>query len=376
MRIGIDARFYGTTGKGLGRYTQKLIEYLERFDQENEYVILLRKENWDQYTPYNNNFYKVLADYQWYTFQEQIQFPRLLYQQKLDVVHFPHFNVPVFFKGKFVVTIHDLILTHYPTIRASTLSPILYIFKHRAYKYVITKAVNKAQQILTVSEFTKNDIIKHFHLTDPSRVIVTYEGVDIPNDSMSNDEKENLLKRFSITKPYVLYVGNVYPHKNLELFLKAFKDIITRKKDLQLVLVGKEDYFFKRLRIQVEKTDLSKTIVFTGFVSDSELFTLYANAQLFVFPSLYEGFGLPPLEAMAMGTPVVASRATSIPEVCGDAAVYFDPKDIYDMIQSVESVLKDEEIRKKLIENGNKRIQNFHWENMARETLHVYRTIS
>ncbi|MFC1687810.1 glycosyltransferase family 4 protein [Patescibacteria group bacterium] len=375
MRIGIDARFYGTTGKGLGRYTQKLIEYLERFDQENEYVILLRKENWDQYTPHNNNFHKVLADYQWYTLQEQIQFPRLLSQQKLDLVHFPHFNVPVFFKGKFIVTIHDLILTHYPTIRASTLSPILYMFKHRAYKYVITKAVKKAQKILTVSEFTKNDIIKHFHLTDPSRVAVTYEGVDIPNDIISNDEKDNLLKRFTITKPYVLYVGNVYPHKNLEKFIKAFKDIITRDKDLLFVLVGKEDYFFKRLRAQVERTDLSKNIVFTGFVTDSELFTLYANARLFVFPSLYEGFGLPPLEAMSAGTPVVASRATSIPEVCGDAAVYFDPNNIYDMIQSVERVLTDEALRQNLIQNGKKRIQDFHWDTMARETLDVYQTI-
>ncbi|KKQ79694.1 MAG: mannosyltransferase B-like protein, partial [Candidatus Moranbacteria bacterium GW2011_GWD2_38_7] len=149
MKIGIDARFYGSIGKGLGRYTQKLIQHLEHIDKENHYVVFLRKENFDDYQPFNKNFEKVLADYAWYTFAEQLFFPLLLNKQKLDLMHFPHFNVPLLYSGRFVLTIHDLILTHFPTIRATMLNPVFYWFKYVAYKLAISSALWRAKKIIT-----------------------------------------------------------------------------------------------------------------------------------------------------------------------------------------------------------------------------------
>jgi len=205
MRIGIDARFYGSVGKGLGRYTQKLIENLERIDNRNSYFIFLRKENWNEYRPRNKNFNKVLADVPWYSLKEQIFMPRILKKYQLDLVHFPHFNIPLFYKGKFVITIHDLILFHFPTKRASTLSRFFYFVKLLGYRLVIRKAVKKSRAIITVSKYTKEDIIENFKI-DPDKIIITYEAVDILTQGAA-DSRERILGKYGIIKPYLLYVG-------------------------------------------------------------------------------------------------------------------------------------------------------------------------
>ncbi len=174
MRIGIDARFYGSAGKGLGRYTQKLIIHLEKIDRENEYFVLLRQENFDQYQPQNSNFHKVLANYPWYSWQEQIFLPFQLARLKLDMVHFPHFNIPLFYFGKFVVTIHDL--THgQSTSAASTRRSLPFYFKKLIYSLVIKSALKRAQKIITVSEFVKQSIIKEYKIR-PDKITVTYES--------------------------------------------------------------------------------------------------------------------------------------------------------------------------------------------------------
>jgi len=199
MRFGIDARFYGPVGKGLGRYTQKLIENLEKIDQTNEYFIFLRHDNWDVYRPQAKNFKKVLADWRWYTLAEQIFMPFRVWRQKLDVMHFPHFNVPIFYGGKFVVTIHDLILTQYPTQRASTLGPWLYKLKHSAYNIVIKSAIKRAARVIAVSEYTKKELINYFKV-DPTKIIVTYESVDI--EEIGRPERGNsVLKKYKIKRP-------------------------------------------------------------------------------------------------------------------------------------------------------------------------------
>ena len=215
MRIGIDARFYGPIGKGLGRYTQKLIENLEKIDNSNQYFIFLKKENLGAYQPKNKNFQKVLADYHWYTFAEQIKFPRLLKKYKLDLVHFPHFNVPLFYRKKFIVTIHDLILIKFPTTRSSALSPIFYWLKFLAYKIVIRSAISRSKRIIAVSNFTKNDILEIYPKIPSSKVSVTYEACD--DYCFFNPKNgEQIFSHYGIIKPYILYVGNVYPHKNPE----------------------------------------------------------------------------------------------------------------------------------------------------------------
>jgi len=178
MLIGIDARFYGSIGKGLGRYTQKLVEYLEKVDEKNQYIVFLRKENFEEYQPKNKNFRKELADYRWYSFAEQIFFPFKLRKYKFDLVHFPHFNVPLLYRKKFVLTIHDLILIHFPTVRATTLSPIFYWMKFFAYKCVIKSAIKRSQKIFAVSKFTKKDILETYKKIPEEKICVTYEACE------------------------------------------------------------------------------------------------------------------------------------------------------------------------------------------------------
>ncbi len=369
MRIGIDARFYGSVGKGLGRYTQKLIENLERIDNRNSYFIFLRKENWNEYRPRNKNFNKVLADVPWYSLKEQIFMPRILKKYQLDLVHFPHFNIPLFYKGKFVITIHDLILFHFPTKRASTLSRFFYFVKLLGYRLVIRKAVKKSRAIITVSKYTKEDIIENFKI-DPDKIIITYEAVDILTQGAA-DSRERILGKYGIIKPYLLYVGNAYPHKNLERLLLAFKEVLKKHSHLYLVMVGGEDYFYARLKKFVRENKIDG-VIFAGYVAEEHLPTVYREAVLYVFPSLYEGFGLPPLEAMARNIPVASSSSSCLPEVLGDAVYYFDPEGISEIAGAIEEVAVNNELRRKLIQAGQARVRRYSWRKLAEKTLKVY----
>ena len=377
MRIGIDARFLGPLGKGLGRYTQKLVTYLEKIDQHNQYFIFLRKENWDDYHPINKNFQKILADYQWYTWQEQIQMPKILNKYQLDLVHFPHFNVPLGYRGNFVTTIHDLILIQFPTKRATTLGPLLYKFKYFGYRQVIKHAVKKAQQVVTVSNYTKKQLVDFFKIK-PGKVSVTYEASSGVESGQLQMPEADFLRDYNITKPYILYVGNAYPHKNLEGLLKAFKDISEQENQrYQLVLVGKNDYFYQRLKQEAAALGLIKDsqVVFFGFASEKQLADLYRQAELYVFPSFMEGFGLPPLEAMSYELPVVSSKSSCLPEILGEAALYFNPRDQADIVRSIRKVLTDDDLRNSLKIKGLQQVKKYSWEKCARETLAVYQNI-
>ncbi len=374
MRIGIDARFYGSVGKGLGRYTEKLIAHLERLDTENEYVVFLRRENFDEYRPGNPRFRKRLAHYQWYGFAEQFGFCRMLYRERLDLMHFPHFNVPLLYLRPFAVTIHDLILVHYPTIRNSTRPSWFYRMKFLAYRFVIASAIRRARSIITVSRFTENDLLRHYPFSR-GKITVTYEATDDKCAVLGREEEERFLGRLGLLKndiirPYVLYVGNAYPHKNLERltrWAKAFPELL-------FVLVGKEDYFYARLKRKVE-ADRIPNVLFAGFVPDRELGTLYRHGQAYVFPSLYEGFGLPPLEAMSYGLPVLSSDRGSLPEILGRAALFFDPEDQASFVQGLKTILGDRRLREELVRTGYGRLRYFSWDEMADRTLRIYREI-
>ena len=350
MRIGIDARFYGPIGKGLGRYTQKLIENLEKIDEGNQYFVFLKKENFAEYVPQNKNFQKVLADFRWYGFAEQLKFPRLLKKYQLDLMHFPHFNVPIFYFGRFIVTIHDLILLNYPTIRSSTLSPALYWLKFTAYKLVISSAVHRSNRIIAVSRFTKKDILKNYLRIPEEKVVVTYEACD--DYCLFNFRKDDdILPRYGISKPFFLYVGNVYPHKNPERLVLAMKKIEKENVDAELVFVGSEDYFYKRLETLVTENGI-KNIVFAGFVPDYDLDALFRNALAYVRPSLHEGFELPGLEAMSRGTPVLAADYPCSREILGDSAYYFDGKDVEDIAKALQDIYSSEALRQDLAKKG------------------------
>lgn len=370
-RIGIDARFYGSRCKGLGRYTQRLIENLEIIDNFNEYTIFLRKENWNDYNPVKANFKKILADYRWYTFAEQIFMPMTIKKHKLDLAHFTHFNVPIFYQGKFIVTIHDLILKNFPTNKATTLNPLFYWIKERAYNFVINRAIKKSEKIIAVSDFTKNDIKSSFGVL-ADKINVIYEGAStmLVKDGFEDD----IFLKLKLKKPYLLYVGNAYPHKNLNKLIEAFKLVLNKRSDLRLVLVGGMDYFYKRLInfLKINYKDLGEKVIFTDDLKDEDLVQIYKNAELYIFPSLYEGFGLPPLEAMYFGIPVVSSDFTCLPEILGGAAVYFNPEDAKDMAGKINEVLENSDLRAKLIKSGFLLIEKFSWEKMAMETKNIY----
>lgn len=377
MKIGIDARFYGPIGKGLGRYTEKLIHYLEKIDKQNQYIIFLRSEAWDLYQPQNPNFEKVLADYHWYGFAEQIMMPKKIKKLQIDLMHFPHFNIPLLYRKKFIVTIHDLILFHFPTQRATTLSPVLYHIKYFIYKKVIKSAVKRAQKIITVSKCTKKDLMNLLSLPE-EKIVVTYEACEGVERGQLKIPEKSILTKNNISKPYLIYVGNTYPHKNIEGLIKAFKKMVVEKElDYQLVLVGKEDYFYKRTKDEFAKFNYphksnTKPIIFFGFASEEELADLYRNASLYVFPSFLEGFGLPPLEAMSYGLPVAAANSSCLPEILEDAAIYFDPYNQRDMTQAILRGLQDEGLRKSLIEKGLRQVKKYNWEDCAKQTLQVY----
>lgn len=373
MRIGIDARFYGSIGKGLGRYTEKLITHLENIDSENQYVVFLRRENFDEYVPSQKNFQKILADYSWYGWGEQLFFPLLLSRHRLDLVHFPHFNVPVFYRKRFIVTVHDLILLRFPTVQNTTLGWVGYAFKYALYRLVISLAIRRAEAVLTVSTFTKEDIIAHYPNAS-DKVFITREAADEECFYVYESECFRILKSHHLMDPssygrirkYFLYVGNAYPHKNLESIIAlsvAFPEHI-------FVLVGKEDFFYRRLRLTIRDT---RNIFFVGFVSDRDLSVLYRNAVAYLFPSRYEGFGLPGLEAMQYGLPVIASNQGSLPEIYGESALFFDPDREDDFKKTVQSFLKcSPEDRLLLKKKGFARAGAFHWRVMAEETLAVY----
>lgn len=369
-KIGIDARFFGLLGKGLGRYTQKLIEHLEAVDNENQYVVFLRKENFDEYQPYNKNFTKALADYRWYSFAEQIFFPRLLNRYNFDLVHFPHFNVPILYRRKFVLTIHDLILLHFPTLRATLLNPFFYWMKYAAYKWAIGSAISRAQKIIAVSQFTKNDISKEYP-NAKNKIFVTYEACE-DSCRISNVLPHLILEKCGIIKPYLLYVGNAYPHKNLEKLIDSFELVLSEYPNMQLALVGKEDFFYKRLKEYATKKNVAG-VHFLGFVNDQDLDVLYRFAGAYVFPSLYEGFGLPPLEAMAKGAVVISSNHDCMREILGDAALFVDASSAESFASGIIKILNDKILRQGLIQKGYQQIRKYSWEKMAKETLEIYK---
>lgn len=374
-RIVIDARAYSSS---TGRYARKLIEYLEQLEagkSEREYIVLLFSDEFNQYEPKHPNFSKIRADFAHYSLvSEQIKFWFFLRKLKADLVHFTMPQQPVFYGGKSVTTMHDLtLLKVYPGNR----NKLLYKLKQAFGGFVFKRIANKSVHIITPSEFTKTDYITFLTKTRiipatgmilakyKNKMTVTYESAD-PSSAKPSPYPALVDKR------YIMYVGQQSEYKNLRRLVEAHQQLLATHPSLHLVLVGKIGGAGDNLKTWVEQQGY-KNVVFTGFVdSDAQLAWLYENCDAYVFPSLMEGFGLPPLEAMTYNAPVVASNAASIPEVCGDAAHYFDPLDVEDMSQKIDEVLTDKKIRVRLVKNGAKQLKKYSWRCMAQQTLDIY----
>lgn len=355
--IVIDGRMMGWPG--IGRYSINLIQNLEKLDNKNQYTVLVRPVDNDLWNPRSPNFVKAIADIEPYSFKEQAVLPFLIYGQRPDLVHFTSQNSPIVYLGKHITTIHDLILFEHDTNKGSN---FVYQIKKLLFKSVVLTAIRKSMFILTDTKHVRDGIIRRYGGATSS-VITTYLGIPDVIDSASKPIIEG---------DYILCVGSFYPHKNLKRLIRAYKEIHAELPNLKLVFVGKEDHFSRQLNIKVEKLGLSKSVKFLGYVSDEDLAWLYQNASLYIFPSLSEGFGLPGLEAMSYGAPVVSSNATCLPEVYGDAAVYFDPTSSDDMAQVILETLNNKELLQKLREAGPKHAKKFSWRKMAEQTLEVY----
>lgn len=361
-KIGIDVRLWSETG--IGRYIRNLVENLVLLDSNCEFVLFARSKEFDdikRLISNSQNFQIIKADITWHSVAEQVEFPRLLNKYNLDLMHFPYFSVPLMYKKPFIVTVHDLIINHFPTGRATTLPMPIYFAKKVGYSFVLKSAIKNSKKILVPSMSTKQEILDHYPVSD-QKVVVTPEGVD----KTILDFKPSIFKE---KNPYFLYVGNAYPHKNIETLIDAFLIFSEKHPEYKLRFVGKKDFFYDRLMRKVT----NENIEFMGYVSDIELAKLYKNAVSTVVPSHMEGFGLTALEAMSLGSIVICSAIPALQEVAGESAIYFDPKDSLSLTQAMEAVINmTKSEREERVSEACVQVKKFSWQKTAKLTLDTY----
>ncbi len=367
MKILIDARLYGPEHTGNGRYTMNLIQSLSKIDKVNSYIVLLKKEKINEVN-LPDNWTKVEANFKHYTFTEQVKLPFLISKYKPDICHFPHFNVPIFYFGKYIVTIHDLIMHKSRGGEATTRSFPIYQLWRLGYYISFAKAVYGSTKIIVPTNYVKDDLCSYYNI-DKSKVNVAYEGIDMPKEQKTFNTNE--------LGKYFVYVGNAYPHKNLERLIKSIallnKDI---KEKIILAISSSRNVFTDRLKLLAQKNEVSEYVRLLGYVPDGELFSLYSKSVGFVYPTLIEGFGLPGLEAMASGTPVIASDIPVLKEVYEDNAEYFNPLNIDSMALSMKKTLSlSQEKRQRIINKAKEFIKKYSWDKMASRTLETYKSL-
>jgi glycosyltransferase involved in cell wall biosynthesis len=365
MRIVIDGRMWSWTG--IGRITRSLLVELEQLDQKNEYIVLMLAKDFDKWVPTKPNFTKVLANYAPYSLAEQTGLALKLYQLKPDLVHFLNFNLPVAYFGRYVVIINDLTLIHYKNVRGAGLAKLLYECKYWAMRLVFRHAVMVSSHIITISKYVKDELITTYQndmirKISAKKITVAYPAVD-------RELSEPTTVNHIVSGPFLLSVGNSYPHKNVRSLIDAFELLQAKRNDLSLVLVGANDYFSRQLQSYAKN---NPKVIFPGYVSDKELAGLYKSAALFVCPSLSEGFGLTPLEAMLHGAPVISSDSSCLPEVCEDGAAYFDATSPAKMAEAILELLGNKAELERLKKAGPAQAKKFSWKKMAKDTLDVY----
>lgn len=358
--IVIDVRESGTS---TGRYVDKLVEHLYTLAPAHKITLLARAHRVEYLRAIAPNFSVATTGVKEFTVAEQTTLRREIESLAPDLVHFPMVQQPVFYKGKVVTTMQDLTTVRF---RNPAKNPIVFWIKQQVYKWVNRRAASKSDALITPTEYVKKDVASYCHVP-LSKITVTLESAD-----SITDPAEPITEL--IGKKFLMYTGRPTPHKNLARLIDAFAILQQSHPELYLVLVGKTDANYKRHEQRV-KHDEIKNVIFTGFVSEGSLRWLYENCAAYAFPSLSEGFGLPGLEAMAHGAPVVSSNATCLPEVYGDAAIYFDPLDVGDMVAQIKKLLEDDILRAEIIKRGEARVQQYSWRRMAEQTLATYEKV-
>lgn len=357
MRIGIDARMVSMGG--IGTYLRTLLAGLSRRDDDAEYVLFAQEKDVDFCAGLGGNFTRRVCDATSYSLAEQVILPRLLARERLDLIHHPHYFAPFFGKTPMVATIHDLIHQLFPALCPSPLH-------WRASKWMVARTARRARLVLAVSEHTKRDIVEHVGAPD-EKVRVVHNALP-PGWENGNAPLPEALRKLGDT-PYFLYVGNHKRHKNLQLLLDAFADLLKKASDVRLVMTGERE----SLENVLQFLKLGEEVVFLGQMPREALPSVYRSALALVFPSHYEGFGYPPLEAMACGAPPIVSDAAALPEVVGDAGLIVPRGDKAALRNAMLRILRESGLRDSLAEKSKERARFFHWEKLAAETQRAYR---
>ena len=366
MRVAIDTRKLHDFG--IGTYVSNLVRGLARLNRDHEYTLICHPTDVDFVQSLGANFRAWPDRSGNYSVQEQLTIPVDVWRARPDVFHAPHYVLPPMTPGKTVVTIHDCIHLRFPQYLPNRAA-------HVYAKFFLKSAATKAARVITVSEASKRDIV-HFLQTPPGKIDVVHNGFDERLTAPSADDLARVRDRFQLDAPFVLYAGNIKPHKNVDRLIEAFALLRQRgMTTVKLMIIGDDISKYSNLRRLVHRHQLHQHVRFLGFVSTDTLAALYRLAQVFVFPSLYEGFGLPPLEAMANGTPVVTANVSSLPEVVGDAALLIDPMDANSIAEGLHRVLMDGDLRADLIRRGHERVKAFSWERSVQRTHEIYQEV-
>ncbi len=382
FKIGIDARMYGPKQTGIGTYIQHLINNLIQIDKDNEYFLFLLPEAFQQIGKLPSNFHKIKVSSHWYSFKEQTTFLKKLLSHNLDLVHFTHFNLPILYPHRFVVTVHDITPKFFPGHKMGKS-----LYRRLAYDFILSRGAKKSTFIITPSFKTKKDLIS-FYGADNNKVKVIYEGVkdkyplETRREFLENYSQrkelalQNLKLKFhvkNIKTPFIFYVGVWRSHKNLPNLVRAFRILIDKYKfGGMLVLGGEEDIYYPETRKEWQNLGLSDKIIRPSFLSGEKLTSFYQAADVFVLPSLYEGFGLVTLEALNNGTAVACSNIEPLKEVLGDSALYFNPHNPSDIADKVWQLLQSKKLQLKLLANAQDILNCYDWATMAQKTHQLY----
>ena len=360
MHIVIDARVINS---GTGTYVAKLLEYLQKIDSVNNYTVLLREKDKDYWSPTVDTFTTHIAEFDNYSLAEQVGYKKLLDKLHPDLVHFCMPQQPLLYRGKRVTTMHDMTLLN---TYNSDKNWLIFHFKQLIGRYVWKRVARISSHVIAISKNTKREYQEFTHIPD-EKISVIYEAAEAHLDTLEPYEALPF-------KEFIMYVGQQPDYKNVRRLIEAHQQLLATHPDLGLVLVGRmnPDTVANKTWSEVKGY---KNVHFTGFITDPQRDWLFTKALAYVFPSRMEGFGLPPLEAMAYGTPVVSSNASCMPEVLGDAAEYFDPLNVSDIASAIERVISNPELRQDLIARGRGQVAKYSWERMAKETHAIYMAV-
>ncbi len=355
MKIAIDTQTTFGRKTGFGFYVSNLIQNLERIDKKNEYYFLKPESDHDFSTPQ-----RLIWD--------QLTVPRMARAVGADILHQPCFSTPIFYSGKVVVTIHDLISVFF--------GYNIPFWSRQFFGRWMPFSYRFADHLIAVSEHTKKDAIRVLHIPE-EKITVIHEAADAKYHLLADTEVKIVRALYSLgDAPFILHVGTLEPRKNLPFLVRAFAQAKTRLGPTKLVITGKKGWYYENLFRLVNELKLNDEVIFTGYVEDEDIPALYNAAHIFAFPSLYEGFGLPPLEAMASGTPVISSNTSSMPEVIGEAGILLPPKGESDWAEAMVELVNNDKHWQKLRREGLKQAKKFSWQKCANETIAVYEKVA